>query len=346
LRSSFSASATTPAHEEAEVEQRSLGTQGLEVGAIGLGCMGMSDFYGTPEERDDLESVATIDRAAELGVTMLDTADMYGPFTNEELIGKALTGRRDQFVIATKFGFVRQADGSQVLSGRPEHVHRACDASLRRLDVDTIDLYYQHRVDRSVPIEETVGAMAELVQEGKVRFLGLSEAGPATIRRAHTVHPISAVQSEYSLFSRDVEESVLPVMLELGIGFVAYSPLGRGILTGSVRPGTLSESDSRRARFPRFADGNLDANAAIAAKLGDLAAEKGLTAAQLALAWLLQTGPDIVPIPGTKRRSRLEENAAAASVRLDEPDIVRIEQLVRPEEVRGDRHWDMAAIDR
>jgi len=328
------------------VEQRSLGKQGLEVGVIGLGCMGMSDFYGTPEERDDGESIATIDRAAELGVTMLDTADMYGPFTNEELIGKALTGRRDQFVVATKFGFVRQADGSQALSGRPEHVRRACDASLRRLDIDTIDLYYQHRVDRSVPIEETVGAMAELVREGKIRFLGLSEAGAATIRRAHAVHPISAVQSEYSLFSRDVEESVLPAMRELGIGFVAYSPLGRGILTGSVRAGTLPESDSRRVKFPRFADGNLDANAAIAARLGDLAAEKELTAAQLALAWLLHRGPDIVPIPGTKHRSRLEENAAAASVQLDASDLVRIEEVVRPEEVRGDRHWDMAAIDR
>ena len=328
------------------MEQRSLGKQGLEVGVIGLGCMGMSDFYGTPEERDDGESIATIDRAAELGVTMLDTADMYGPFTNEELIGKALTGRRDQFVVATKFGFVRQADGSQALSGRPEHVRRACDASLRRLDIDTIDLYYQHRVDRSVPIEETVGAMAELVREGKIRFLGLSEAGAATIRRAHAVHPISAVQSEYSLFSRDVEESVLPAMRELGIGFVAYSPLGRGILTGSVRAGTLPESDSRRVKFPRFADGNLDANAAIAARLGDLAAEKELTAAQLALAWLLHRGPDIVPIPGTKHRSRLEENAAAASVQLDASDLVRIEEVVRPEEVRGDRHWDMAAIDR
>jgi aryl-alcohol dehydrogenase-like predicted oxidoreductase len=345
LRSSFAAPATTPAQEDTAVEQRSVGTQGLEAGAIGLGCMGMSAAYGTPEERDDGESIATIDRAAELGVTMLDTADMYGPFTNEELIGKALTGRRDQFVIATKFGFVQQADGSQTLSGRPDHVRQACDASLRRLDIDTIDLYYQHRVDRSVPIEETVGAMAELVREGKVRFLGLSEAGPATIRRAHAVHPISAVQSEYSLFARDVEESVLPALRELGIGFVAYSPLGRGILTGSVRPGTLSESDSRRARFPRFADGNLDANAAIAARLGELAAAKGLTAAQLALAWLLHRGPDIVPIPGTKHRSRLEENAAAASVSLEESDLARIEEVVRPEDVRGERHWDMAAID-
>ncbi|HEY8672866.1 MAG TPA: aldo/keto reductase [Candidatus Dormibacteraeota bacterium] len=327
------------------MEQRSVGTQGLEVGAIGLGCMGMSAFYGSPDDRDDRESIATIDRAAEVGITMLDTADMYGPFTNEELVGKALTGRRDQFVIATKFGFVLQADGSQAISGRPDHVHRACEASLRRLDVDTIDLYYQHRVDRTVPIEETVGAMAELVQAGQVRFLGLSEAGPGTIRRAHAVHPITAVQSEYSLFSRDVEESVLPAVRELGIGFVAYSPLGRGILTGSVGSDTLSDSDVRRAKFPRFADGNLEANVAIAAKLGDIADEKGVTAAQLALAWLLHQDPDIVPIPGTRHRHRIDENAGAADVKLDAADLTRIEDVVRPDQVRGDRHWDMGAID-
>jgi aryl-alcohol dehydrogenase-like predicted oxidoreductase len=307
--------------------------------------MGMSAFYGSPDDRDDRESIATIDRAAEVGITMLDTADMYGPFTNEELVGKALTGRRDQFVIATKFGFVLQADGSQAISGRPDHVHRACEASLRRLDVDTIDLYYQHRVDRTVPIEETVGAMAELVQAGQVRFLGLSEAGPGTIRRAHAVHPITAVQSEYSLFSRDVEESVLPAVRELGIGFVAYSPLGRGILTGSVGSDTLSDSDVRRAKFPRFADGNLEANVAIAAKLGDIADEKGVTAAQLALAWLLHQDPDIVPIPGTRHRHRIDENAGAADVKLDAADLTRIEDVVRPDQVRGDRHWDMGAID-
>jgi len=307
--------------------------------------MGMSAFYGSPDDRDERESIATIDRAAEVGITMLDTADMYGPFTNEELVGKALTGRRDQFVIATKFGFVLQADGSQAISGRPDHVHRACEASLRRLDVDTIDLYYQHRVDRTVPIEETVGAMAELVQAGQVRFLGLSEAGPGTIRRAHAVHPITAVQSEYSLFSRDVEESVLPAVRELGIGFVAYSPLGRGILTGSVGSDTLSDSDVRRAKFPRFADGNLEANVAIAAKLGDIADEKGVTAAQLALAWLLHQDPDIVPIPGTRHRHRIDENAGAADVKLDAADLTRIEDVVRPDQVRGDRHWDMGAID-
>jgi aryl-alcohol dehydrogenase-like predicted oxidoreductase len=328
------------------VELRKLGTQGLEVSALGLGCMGMSDFYGTAADRDESEAIATIDRAAELGVTMLDTADMYGPFTNEQLIGKALVGRRDQFVVATKFGFVRQADGSQTINGRPEHVHRACDASLQRLDIDVIDLYYQHRLDRSVPIEETVGAMAELVEEGKVRYLGLSEAGPATIRRANAVFPISAVQSEYSLFARDAEESVLPAMRELGIGFVAYSPLGRGLLTGALTPDTLAATDTRRTRFPRFAEGNFDANLAIATRLGEIAAEKGVTAAQLALAWLLHQGADIVPIPGTKKRSRLEENALAAEIALDADDIARIEAVASPESVRGDRHWDMAAIDR
>ncbi|MGA7988586.1 MAG: aldo/keto reductase [Candidatus Dormiibacterota bacterium] len=328
------------------MEQRRLGTQGLEVSALGLGCMGMSDFYGTAADRDEREALATIDRAAELGITLLDTADMYGPFTNEELIGRALIGRRDQFVVATKFGLVRQADGSQTISGTPEYVHRACEASLRRLDIDTIDLYYQHRVDRTVPIEETVGAMAELVQAGKVRYIGLSEAGPETIRRAHAVHPISAVQSEYSLFSRDVEESVLPMVRELGIGFVAYSPLGRGILTGTFTADTLPESDIRRTRFPRFAEGNLEANAAIAARLGEIGADKRLTAAQIAIAWLLHRGSDIVPIPGTKRQSRVEENARAAAVSLNATELRRIDEAVRPGEVRGDRHWDMSAIDR
>jgi aryl-alcohol dehydrogenase-like predicted oxidoreductase len=346
MRSFFSRPATAPALEDGDVEQRSLGSQGLEVSAVGLGCMGMSDFYGSAEDRDEGESIATIDRAAELGITLLDTADMYGPFTNEELVGKALTGRRDQFVVATKFGLERHPDGRQTINGTPEYVRRACDASLHRLDIDTIDLYYQHRVDKSVPIEETVGAMAELVQAGKVRFLGLSEAAAGTIRRAHAVHPISAVQSEYSLFTRDVEETVLPTLRELGIGFVAYSPLGRGILTGTVTASTLAESDIRRSRFPRFAEGNLDANSAIARSLGDIAAEKGLTAAQLALAWLLDRGSDIVPIPGTKRRSRVEENAGAVGVKLDSADLRRIDQAVRPSEVRGERHWDMSAIDR
>jgi aryl-alcohol dehydrogenase-like predicted oxidoreductase len=327
------------------MEHRALGTQGLEVAAIGLGCMGMSDAYGTVEERDESEAILAIDRAAELGVTLLDTADVYGPHTNEQLIGKALVGRRDQFEVATKFGLERQADGSQTINGRPEYVHRACEASLRRLDIDTIDLYYQHRIDRSVPIEETVGAMAELVQEGKVRYVGLSEAGAATIRKAHAIHPISAVQSEYSLFTRDVEETVLPTIRELGIGFVAYSPLGRGILTGSVSAKALPASDVRR-KFPRFSETNLDTNVAIAGRLAAIAADKGITAAQLALAWVLHRGSDVVPIPGTKRRSRVDENTAAASVFLDAADLARIDAVVRPDEVRGDRHWDMAAIDR
>jgi aryl-alcohol dehydrogenase-like predicted oxidoreductase len=328
------------------LEHRKLGTQGLEVSAIGLGCMGMSDFYGAAADRDEREAIATIDCAAELGVTMLDTADMYGPFTNEELVGKALTGRRDQYVVATKFGLQRHDDGRQTINGRPDYVHSACEASLRRLDIDVIDLYYQHRLDRTVPIEETVGAMAELVQEGKVRYIGLSEAGSATIRRAHAVHPLSAVQSEYSLFTRDAEESVLPTMRELSIGFVAYSPLGRGILTGTMTADTLAESDIRRSRFPRFADGNLEANTAIAHRVGELAAEKGVTGAQLALAWLLYRGPDIVPIPGTKRRERLEENAGSTAITLDDIDIARLEDVVDLDNVRGARHWDMSAIDR
>jgi aryl-alcohol dehydrogenase-like predicted oxidoreductase len=328
------------------LEHRKLGTQGLEVSALGLGCMGMSDFYGAAADRDEREAIATIDCAAELGVTMLDTADMYGPFTNEELVGKALTGRRDQYVVATKFGLQRHDDGRQTINGRPDYVHSACEASLRRLDIDVIDLYYQHRLDRTVPIEETVGAMAELVQEGKVRYIGLSEAGSATIRRAHAVHPLSAVQSEYSLFTRDAEESVLPTMRELSIGFVAYSPLGRGILTGTMTADTLAESDIRRSRFPRFAEGNLEANTAIAHRVGELAAEKGVTGAQLALAWLLNRGPDIVPIPGTKRRERLEENAGSTAITLDDIDIARLEDVVDLDNVRGARHWDMSAIDR
>jgi aryl-alcohol dehydrogenase-like predicted oxidoreductase len=328
------------------VELRRLGTQGLEVSALGLGCMGMSDMYGTAEERDESEAIATIDRAAELGITLLDTADMYGPFTNEQLVGKALTGRRDQYVVATKFGIERKPDGSQAVNGRPEYVHRACDASLQRMDIDVIDLYYQHRLDRTVPIEETVGAMGELVDAGKVRFLGVCEVGPETIRRAHAVHPLSAVQSEYSLFSRDVEVAVLPMLRELGVGFVPFSPLGRGILTGAVNAGTLAPTDVRRARFPRFAEGNLDANLAIAASVGDIATEKGYTAAQFALAWLLQRGDDIVPIPGTKRRARLEENARAADIVLDPDDVSRLEAAVSPGSVQGERHWDMSTIDR
>ena len=329
------------------MDTRRLGSQGLEVSAIGLGCMGMSDFYGPASERSEDEGIATIHRAAELGVTLLDTADQYGPHTNEELVGRALATQRERYVVATKFGFVRSADGSQTINGRPEYVHSACDGSLRRLRIDVIDLYYQHRVDFQTPIEETVGAMKELVDAGKVRFIGLSEAGPDNIRRAHAVHPISAVQSEYSLFTRDVEESVLPTLRELGIGLVAYSPLGRGLLTGSIHSTSdLDENDVRRRRFPRFHDENLEANAGLADAIAEVARAKGVTPAQLALAWVLHRGDDIVPIPGTKRVRRLEENAAAAGIVLDRSDIARLESIVPATEVRGERHWDMAAIDR
>ncbi len=329
------------------METRRLGSQGLEVSAIGLGCMGMSDFYGRADERDDSEAIAVIHRAAELGVTLLDTADMYGPFTNEELVGRAIAGRREQYVIATKFGFERHDDGTQSINGSPQYLRGACDASLRRLGIEVIDLYYQHRVDVRIPIEETVGAMGELVAAGKVRHLGLSEASPATVRRAHAVHPISAVQSEYSLFARDVEDTVLPALRELGIGFVAYSPLGRGLLTGTVQSAAdLPENDARRARFPRFQEGNLEANAALVARVAELADEKGATPAQLALAWLLHQRAGVVPIPGTKRRARLEENAAAADITLSAEDLQRLDDAVPRAEVRGERHWDMASIDR
>ena len=309
--------------------------------------MGMSEFYGTTNED---ESVATIHRAIELGVTFLDTADMYGPFTNEKLVGKALEGRRDEVVLATKFGNVRGEDGSfRGVNGRPEYVREACDGSLSRLGVDHIDLYYQHRVDPDTPIEETVGAMKELVEAGKVRYLGLSEAGPETIRKAHAVHPISALQTEYSLFTRDVEDEVLPVIRELGIGFVPYSPLGRGFLTGRWRSmEDLPENDTRAGRFPRFSEENFKKNVELADRVREIAEGKGITPGQLALAWLLAQGDDIVPIPGTKRRERLEENAGAADVRLTEEDLRRIEEALPKGSASGERYGEqmMRAVNR
>ncbi len=305
------------------MQTRALGRQGLTVSALGLGCMGKSDFYG---QRDDVESLATIDRALALGITFLDTADVYGPFTNEVLLGKAIRGRREQVVLATKFGNVRGPDGTfKGIDGRPEYVRSACEASLGRLGVDTIDLYYQHRVDRTVPIEATVGAMAELVRLGKVRYLGLSEASPATLRRANAVHPISALQSEYSLWSREAEAEILPTCRELGIGFVAYSPLGRAFLSGRLtRVDTLTPDDYRR-RHPRFEQENFSRNLMLAAALEAMARARRCTAAQLALAWLLVGGPDVIPIPGTKRRTYLEENTAALGVSLSPEDLRRLD---------------------
>jgi aryl-alcohol dehydrogenase-like predicted oxidoreductase len=333
--------------EERSVDQRNLGSEGLVVSELGLGCMGMSEFYGTGDEE---ESTATIHRAIELGITFLDTADMYGPFTNERLVGKAIADRRDEVVLATKFGNVRGEDGSfRGVSGTPDYVREACDASLSRLGVDHIDLYYQHRVDPETPIEETVGAMKELVEAGKVRYLGLSEAGTGTIRKAHAVHPISALQSEYSLFTRDVEDEVLPTVRELGVGFVPYSPLGRGFLTGRWRSiEDLPEDDTRSARFPRFAEENFQKNLELADKVREVADGKGITPGQLALAWLLAQGTDIVPIPGTKRREYLEENAGAAGVTLTEDDLASIEGAMPRGSAAGERYAEeqMRAVGR
>ena len=312
--------------------------------AQGLGCMGMSEFYGSSDEG---EAIATILRALDLGVTFLDTADMYGPFTNEKLVGRAIAGRRDEVVLATKFGNQRGEDGSFLgINGKPDYVRAACDASLQRLGVEHIDLYYQHRVDKTVPIEETVGAMAELVEQGKVRYIGLSEASPETIRRAHAVHPISALQTEYSLWTRDPEEAVLPTVRELGIGFVAYSPLGRGFLSGAItKPEDLAEGDFRRNN-PRFQGANFDKNLELVERVREIAAERDVTPGQMALAWLLHQGEDIVPIPGTKRREYLEENAAASEISLSADELERIDEAAPAGVTAGDRYPDMSSIDR
>jgi aryl-alcohol dehydrogenase-like predicted oxidoreductase len=327
------------------MDQRSLGTQGLTVAAQGLGCMGMSEFYGSADEG---EAVATIHRALDLGVTLLDTSDAYGPQTNEQLVGRAIEDRRDEVVLATKFGIVRDPNdpSTRGVNGRPDYVLQACEASLRRLAVDHIDLYYQHRVDPDVPVEETVGAMAELVDAGKVRFLGLSEAAPATIRRAHAVHPISALQTEYSLWSRDVEEEVLPTIRELGIGLVAYSPLGRGFLTGRFkRPEDLAEDDFRRYS-PRFQGANFERNLELVQRVGELAREHDCTPGQLALAWVMHQGDDVVPIPGTKRRNYLQENVEATELALSAEDLQRLDELAPLGVAHGDRYADMSSINR
>jgi aryl-alcohol dehydrogenase-like predicted oxidoreductase len=309
--------------------------QGLSVTELGLGCMGMSQSYGTP---DDEESVATVRRALDLGVTFLDTADAYGPFTNERLVGGAIRGRRDEVVLATKFGNQRRPDGTRTVNGRPEYVREACDGSLERLGTDRIDLYYQHRVDPTVPVEDTWGAMSELVGAGKVRYLGISEAAPATVRRAHAVHPIAAAQYEYSLFSREPEDGLLPVLRELGIGLVSYSPLGRGLLTGTLgASGGFGAGDFRKGH-PRFAGGNYDHNLAVAAGVAEIAQAKGTTPAQLAIAWVLAQGNDIVTIPGTKRRRYLEQNVAAADVVLTPEDLIALGKAVPRDAVAGERY--------
>ncbi len=321
----------------ATMHARRLGNGGLRVSAIGLGCMGMSEFYGAT---DEAEAIATIQRALDLGCTFLDTADMYGPYKNEELVGRAIKGRRDQDVLATKFGIVRDPVNAMVrsISGKPDYVRQACEGSLKRLGVEVIDLYYQHRVDPSTPIEETVGAMAELVQQGKVRYLGLSEAGVETLRRARAVHPIAALQSEYSLWSRDPEDGVLAACRELGIGFVAYSPLGRGFLSGAIKHFDDLAADDYRRFSPRFQGDNFAKNLALLDRIKVMATAKHRTASQLALAWVLAQGDDIVPIPGTKRRTYLEENLAAADIRLSADDLARIDEIAPKGAAAGMRY--------
>ncbi len=330
------------------IEQIKLGTQGAVVSREGLGCMGMSEFYG---ERNDEESAATLLRALDLGVTFLDTADVYGTGDNEELVGKTIKPRRDEVFLATKFANLRKKEDPTFwgVSGKPEYVKQACDASLKRLGLDHIDLYYQHRVDPNTPIEETVGAMAELVKEGKVKYLGLSEASASTIRRAHKVHPITALQSEYSLWTRDVEAEVLPTLRELGIGFVPYSPLGRGFLTGTINKDTkFDDKDFRKARYPRFAGDNLDKNQVIVNRISDIAEKKGVKPGQLALAWVFSKGGDMAPIPGTKRRTYLEENVAALDIKLSAEDVAALEAAVPAADIVGDRYNEggMKTIDK
>ncbi|MBD1922192.1 aldo/keto reductase [Microcoleus sp. FACHB-831] len=326
------------------MKNRKLGSQGLSVSELGLGCMGMSEFYGAG---DEAESIATIHRAIELGVNFFDTADMYGIGANEQLVGKTIKDRRDRVVIATKFGIQRGEDkGFRGINGSPEYLRQACDASLQRLGIEYIDLYYQHRVDPNVPIEETVGAMAELVKQGKVRYLGLSEAAPATIRRAHSVHPITALQTEYSLWSRDPEEEILPTVRELGIGFVPYSPLGRGFLSGTITsPDDLAPDDFRR-HSPRFQGENFYKNIEVVERVKEIAAEKGATPGQLALAWLLAQGEEIVPIPGTKRRVYLEENVGAVEITLSKEELQRIDEVAPKGVALGNRYPDMSSVNR
>src|SRR5881398_2437245 len=329
------------------MQKRTLGSN-LEVSAIRLGCMGMSFAYGAPEERDGLESIATIHRAIELGVTFFDTAEVYGPYTNEELLARALDGQRDRVIIATKFGFKIEDGAMTGLNSRPEHIREAVEGSLRRLATDRIDLLYQHRVDPAVPIEDVVGVMSDLVSEGKVRFLGLSDAGEQTIRRAHAVHPIAALQSEYSLWERNLEPRIIPLLRELGIGLVPFAPLGRGFLTGSVKRAEEYPETDYRHNDPRYKGENFDANMRAASAVRELAEQKGATPGQIALAWLLHKGPDIVPIPGTKKRQYLEENVGAADLSLSAEEVSRLDAALSPENVSGPRYTEkqMATVDR